>query len=223
MLYSEETVRSNIRNRDGKRVFFLGSEDTLTPSARDYLQRERIEILPAHQAKIQEYRLENGAIFHQKPEDHTHLRGDILVPKTHPVIAFRGAMDTLQAQLLLAQAAVPEKLRQDVGEVLTLARNIIRWDVMEEPARLERLCGLTEAELRRRSHDPGKFYGVPHFMPAWEDGQAVLQLNLARCAARNAELAAAHAFANQRSDLLQVLNRMSSMLYILMIQAKKEG
>ena len=54
MLYTEETVRANIRNRDGKRVFFLARGDTLTPGARDFLGQERIEILPGEQAKIQE-------------------------------------------------------------------------------------------------------------------------------------------------------------------------
>ena len=103
MLFSEENVKANIRNRDGKRVFYLQNGDSLTPSARDFLQRERIEILPASLAKPEEYRLENGAVLPEKPEHYTHLRGNILVPKTHPVIAFRGAMDCLQAELLLAQ------------------------------------------------------------------------------------------------------------------------
>ena len=50
MLYTEQTVRENLRNRDGKRVFYLGDGDRLTASARDYLSRERIEVLPATQA-----------------------------------------------------------------------------------------------------------------------------------------------------------------------------
>lgn len=204
-------------------MFFLGNEDTLTPSAKDWLRRERIEILPAQQAKIEEYHLENGAVFREKPEQYTHLRGDILVPKTHPVIAFRGAMDLLQAQLLLAQAAAPEDMRAELGEILALARNIIRWDVLQEPANIDKLCGLTDREIRERSHFPQKYYGIPHFMPEYTDGAAILQLNLARCTARQAELAAAHAFADQRHDLLLALNRMSSMLYILMIRVKREG
>ena len=108
MLFSEENVRANIRNRDGKRVFYLQNGDSMTPSARDFLQRERIEILPASLAKPEEYRLENGAVLPEKPEHYTHLRGNILVPKTHPVITFRGTMDCLQAELLLAQQAAPE-------------------------------------------------------------------------------------------------------------------
>lgn len=223
MLYSEENVKSNIRNREGKRVFFLGNEDTLTPSARDWLRREKIDILPAGQAKIQEYQLENGAVFREKPEHYTHLRGDTLVPKTHPVIAFRGMMDLLQAQLLLAQAAAPENIQDDLGQLLQLARNIIRWDVLQEPADCHKLCGLSQQEIREHSHYPQKYYGVPHFMPESMDGASMLQINLTRCTARQAELAAAHAFGDQRKDLLQALNRMSSMLYILMIRIKREG
>jgi ethanolamine utilization cobalamin adenosyltransferase len=225
MLFSEENVKANIRNRDGKRVFYLGSGDTLTPSARDFLQRERIEILPGHMAKPEKYRLENGATFTKKPEYYTHLRGNILVPKTHPVIAFRGMMDSLQAELLLAQQMAPEGLRRDIGEILMLARNILRWDVMQEPARVDKLCGLTAEELRSHSHRPQEYYGQPHFMPEYTDGTALLQLNRARCAARAAELAAVQAFTEangtcRREDLLQVLNRLSSMLYILMIRLK---
>ena len=227
MLFSEENVKANIRNRSGKRVFYLSDADTLTPSARDWLRRERIEILPASQARPEVYHLENGALFPEKPEQYTHLQGDVLVPKTHPRIAFRGAMDSLQAQLLLTQAAVAAPMQKDVGEILTLARNILRWDVLEEPAKMDNLCGLSPDEIRSHSHRPQDYYGVAHFMPAYTDGNAILQLNLARTTARSAELAAAHAFTAPdgtctRTDLLQALNRMSSMLYILMLQLKKE-
>ncbi len=225
MLYSEENVRHAIRNRAGKRVFFLGAGDHLTPSARDFLRREHIALLPADQAKPEEYRLENGSVFREKPEHYTHLRGNTLVPKTHPVIAFRGAMDTLEAELLLAQQALGPELREQVGQVLSLARSILRWEVMEEPVEDLLLCGLTLQQQREHSHRPQDFYGQPHFMPEHTDGPEILQLNRARCAARAAELAAVRAFTDEagnptREDLLRALNRMSSMLYILMIRKK---
>ena len=227
MLYSQENVRCGIRNREGKRVFYLADSDTLTPAARDWLQQEKIPVLPAELAKPDHYLLENGATFQEKPEQFTHLRGNILVPKTHPVIAFRGAMDTLQAQLLLAQQAAREPLRSHLGEILALARNILRWDVMQERAAVDKLCGLTLSEQRSRSHTPQKYYGQPHFMPEHTDAAILLQVNLCRCTARAAELAAARAFTDEngncsRPDLLQLLNRMSSMLYILMIQLKAD-
>ena len=224
MLYSEQSVRENIRNRNGKRVFFLGKGDQLTSSARDLLSRERIEILPAEQAKIDVYRLAGGGFSEEKPEHMTHLHGDVLVRKNHPRILFRGKLDTLEAELILCQIA-DEALVNPVGEILDLVRNIIRWEVLEEPAKVEKLCGLTEAEIRKRSHFPQDYYGQPHFMPSAADGMVMARLNRARCAAREAELAAVEAFSDRegnptRVDLIRCLNRVSSMIYILMVQRK---
>ena len=224
MLYSEEAVRANIRNRDGKRVFYLGKGDQLTSSARDWLCRERIEILPAEQAKPQRYCLLNGGYVEQKPEHMTHLYGDVLVPKTHPRILFRGKMDTLESELILCQLA-DKSLEGPVGEILGLARQIIRCEVLGEPLKWDTLCGLTESEQRKRSHFPQEYYGQPHFMPSFADGMVIARLNRARCAAREAELASVTAFADRegnitRQDIPQALNRMSSMLYLLMIQKK---
>ena len=92
MLYNEEAVRDNIRNRDGKRVFYLAKGDQLTSSARDYLGRERIEILPAEQAKPERYKLLSGGYLEEKPEHMTHLNSQYLVPKNHPRILFRGKL-----------------------------------------------------------------------------------------------------------------------------------
>ena len=226
MLWNEEAVRGNIRNREGKRVFCLAKGDQLTSAARDYLSRQRIPILPADQAKKERWQLLSGGYVEEKPEHMTHLNGDVLVPKTHPRILFRGKMDTLEAELILCQLAAPE-LTTPVGEVLSLARQLIRCDVLEEPLVWDKLCGLTEEEQRRRSHFPQDYYGQPHFMPSAADGPVIARLNRARCAAREAELAAANAFSDRdgsptRPDLLKALNRMSSMLYILMVQTKSK-
>lgn len=224
MLYTEDMVRMNIRNREGKRVFYLGKGDTLTPSARDWLGRERIQILSAETAKPVEYLLLGGGALKEKPEHMTHLNGNVLVPKTHPRIRFRGAMDSLEAELLLCQLECG-KWRTELGEILGLARLLIRWEVMDEPVVEGKLCGLTEQEQRLRSHRPQDFYGQAHFMPEASDGAAILHLNRCRTAARAAELAAAAAFTDadgncRRVDILRALNRMSSMIYILMIREK---
>ena len=226
MLYNQENVRDNLRNRDGKRVFYLAKGDQLTSSARDFLSRERIEILPAELAKPQSYRLLNGACLEEKPEHMTHLDAQILVPKNHPRILFRGKMDTLEAELILCQLAA-ERLITPVGEILALARRLIRCDVLNEPVPEGKLCGLTGDEQRRRSHFPQDYYGQPHFMPGVEDGEVIVRLNRARCAAREAELAGVTAFCDRegnptRPDILRSLNRMSSMLYLLMIQEKSK-
>jgi len=227
MLWNETAVRENIRNREGKRVFYLGKGDQLTSGARDWLSRERISILSAEQAKQETYRLPNGGILTEKPEHMTHLNGDVLVPKTHPRIRFRGKMDTLEAELILCQLAEPG-LVTPVGEVLALARRLIRCDVLEEPLKSEKLLGMTEEELRRRSHFPQEYYGQPHFAPSAAEGAVIARLNRARCAAREAELAAVEAFSDRegnptRLDILRSLNRISSAIYLLMVQQKAKG
>lgn len=226
MLYTEETVKSNIRNREGKRVFYLGKKDQLTSGARDYLARQRIEILSADQAKPDRYRLSGGGYAEEKPEHMTHLRGDVLVPKCHPVIAFRGKLDSFQGELILAQLEIPGE-RQRLGEILAFSRNLIRCDVMQEPVAMEKLCGLTEQELRSRSHFPQDYYAKAHFMPEAADGMKIARLNRLRCFARETELAAADAFRDRdgnctREDILRALNRMSSMLYIMMIENRNQ-
>ena len=228
MLYTEETVRENLRSREGRRVFFLGKNDRLTSAARDYLSRERIEILPAEEAKPERYRLLGGGYAEDKPEHMTHLDGITLAPKTHPRIVFRGKMDTLEARLLACRLAVPE-FDRELGELLDYTRILLRREVLGEPVGDQTLFGLTEGELRKRSHFPQDYYGQPHFMPEAADGPKMVQLNLARCAAREAELAAAAAFVTSdgqvtRADLLRAMNRLSSAIYLLMIrQKRKEG
>ena len=222
MLYDETAVRANLRNREGQRIFFLGKADRLTPSARDFLSRERIPILPAEEAKAERYRLLSGGWCEEKPEHMTNLNAEVLVPKTHPRIRFRGAMDTLESELMLCKLKTGIR---ELDEILGLARRLIRCDVLEEPVGDVTLCGLTEGEQRRRSHFPQEYYGQPHFMPEAEDGERILLLNRCRCAARAAELAACEAFSDReglptRVDLLRAMNRMSSMLYILMIRQK---
>ena len=42
-LFTESSVRACIRVKDGRRVFYLGPGDRLTPSAREWLRQERID------------------------------------------------------------------------------------------------------------------------------------------------------------------------------------
>ena len=228
MLYTEEAVRNNLRSREGKRVFFLGKNDNLTSAARDYLQRERIEILPAEQARPERYRLLGGGYVEEKPEHMTHLDGVTLAPKTHPRILFRGKLDSLEARLILCQLKATE-FERELSELLSYTRKLLRWEVRGGKAEDCTLFGVRRQALRQRSHFPQDYYGQPHFMPEAADGEIMAQLNLARVAAREAELAAAAAFTDRdgqvtRPDLIKAMNRLSSAIYLLMIrQKRKEG
>lgn len=202
-VYTAEAVKANVRVRDGKRVFYLAAGDHLTPAARDWLKQDQVEILPMAQQTV------------NKGENVTHLRADLLVPKTDPRIAFRGWLDRLQAEILLC-GPTPE-----LREILTVLRQIMRCDVMGEPLTIETVCGLTEAQLRERSHHPMQYYGQPHFMPDFSDSPGLLQMNRLRTLIRQTELAGWHAIPD-RTDILRMLNRLSSLIWILMVQRKKE-
>ena len=226
MLYTAENVRDNIRNRDGNRVFYLGKGDNLTSEARDFLHRERIEILSAEKARVEEYRTLDGGFFREKPENMTHLRGDILVKKDHPRILFRGAIDNLEAELLFAQ--IETGLISPLQDALDAVRKLIAADVLEKEAEEIKLGGMDAGQLRKRSHFPQEYYGIPHFMPQVSDGRKILILNKCRCAARRAELQAVQAFQDRegnctRPDIIRALNRLSSFLYLLMIEEKAKS
>ncbi len=222
MLYTEQAVRDNVRNRNGKRVFYLSAEDRLTPAARSWLRLEHIEVCDVQEAGRQEP-------LPHKPEHMTHLNAQTLVPKDHPRIALRGMVDALEAELLLCQkdAGAEEKLSGALEEILAAVRNAMRCEVLEEPMPEMKLCGMSAGELRERSHHPEKYYGQPHFMPKASDDRLLLSLNRIRSMVRQCELAAYRAFQGadgipKREDLILFWNRLSSLLWILIVQRKKE-
>ena len=158
----------------------------------------------------------------------THLRGNILVPKTHPRIAFRGGIDTLEAELLLCAQAADGPLRQTLCAMLDFVRSLIRADVLDEPVQAVRFLGLDGDGLREHSHHPEREEGQPHFLPAPEDPPILLRLNRLRTVVRQTELLACHAFSRPdgtlaRPDIVKALNRLSSLCWILMIRVKRGG
>ena len=157
----------------------------------------------------------------------THLNGNILVPKYHPRIAFRGMIDALEAETLLTQRAAADypKLVAELEEVLSFVRNFIRCDVLDEPLQEVRLCGYSAAQLREYSHYPDKHLGQPHFLPSHTDSPALLAVNRLRTLVRQTELSAYAAFkdadgAVTRGDIILGLNRLSSLMWIMMCKLK---
>lgn len=206
----------------------------ITPLAREFLAGRGIRLVEAPQAGRGMPRhpvQENGAYtyldaatgrgYEQKPEHMTHLRGNLLVEKTHPRIALRGKLDSFQAELLLVQCAAAEAgntaLTGALEELLGYVRAVLGAEVRDKPfpAEKETLLGLTPAELREESHHIPERLGIPHPVLDYTAGETVLRLNRLRTQAREAELAAAQAFGQERGDLIQALNRLSSAIYIL--------
>lgn len=211
----------------------VGRDQKLTPGARDWLAAHKIQaVFPAGREDpaaptSAKYRTLFGATLNEKPEHMTHLKGNILVRKDHPRIAFRGMIDALEGELMLAQQASREypALVKELGEALDLVRRLIRCDVLDEPVGELRLCGYDAGQLREYSHYPDKYLGQPHFLPAYTDGPALLAVNKVRTLVRQTELSAYAAFKDvegnvTRGDIILALNRLSSLMWIMMIKLK---
>ncbi len=166
----------------------------------------------------------DGGCYEQKPEHLTQLHGKKLVAKDHPRIVLRGALDQLQAEILILQDQVGDcpALVADLGDVLGRCRNILKAEVLEQPLEDTRVIGLNDAELRDRSHHPKQHFGIEHVLPEHGMDKVVLDLNLLRTRVRATEICAVTAFRGdcgvERPDLIQALNRMSSAVYVMMLK-----
>lgn len=164
-----------------------------------------------------------------KPAHMAQLDATHFAPKTAPRFVFRGRMDTLHAHFLLAAAQARRFNLADLVDYLeTLSaycREITSAEYHGREVAPLQLAGLSEAEIREASHWPERTLGIPHVAPAPGDHEMLLQLNLLRCQAREAELVAASAFTGPdgqptRPDLMTALNRLSSAVYYLILLFK---
>ena len=85
----------------------------------------------------------------------------------------------------------------------------------------DRIIGLTHEEIRERSHNPMKFYSIKQMvLPDYSFGKVYALLNELRTAVRETEVAAVRAFRRQtvyeRRDIVETLNRLSSVMHIMM-------
>ena len=169
---------------------------------------------------------ETGAFYFEKPEHMTHLYGNVLVPKDHKRIYFRGKLDSLETifvlnQTLLLEMGEDQSLIDDLQDILESLREMMRCDVMDEPFRRDYIIGLNHKELREHSHNPMKFYHIKQVvLPDYTLGKSYALLNQLRAAVRETEVAAAAAFhvgkEYLRQDIIEELNRMSSAMHIIM-------
>ncbi|HIU76785.1 MAG TPA: cobalamin adenosyltransferase [Candidatus Pelethocola excrementipullorum] len=163
----------------------------------------------------------------EKPEHMTHLKGDHLVYKDHPRIAFRGAIDSLESEIILLQIITESlemtRLTDDLEEIIKNIRWLLRCEVSGEPVGEVVMQGMDTDEMRAHSHHPSQYYGMKHFLPTYRHGDIVAHLNKLRTRSREVELAAYRAFKTEtgdveREDIIRVLNRLSSLFWIMMFK-----
>ena len=159
----------------------------------------------------------------------TSLGGSALVPKTHVRIAFRGAIDTLEAEVIEAQVLASEqrdgKTCAYLGEVLDLLRLIMAAEVKGTPLPPPFLFGMEAEEIHRLV---GEMDWKTSPFPSHTQGPLAARINTLRAKVREAELLSVKVFgpqdeakAAERQDIILALNRLSSALWWLFVETTR--
>jgi ethanolamine utilization cobalamin adenosyltransferase len=212
-----------------------------TPAALDFLKERGITPVYASAAVLDasfkplpkgSFIGPDGEVLDHKPEGLTHLSGRQLVPKNHPIIVFRGRLDSLCAKIISAQCLGAQAGRDDfisdLEEILNFVRALLPAELKGEKVPDFNLLGLDAAGIRERSHNPVKYFGHRHMKSTWKMGPLPVALNELRTQVRETELAAANALQDtkgnsSRDDIILALNRLSSLFYVLMFKYLPEG
>jgi len=212
----------------------------MTPAAQDFIREHGIKLcyrapctgadamtvtpIPNENGHARYIDASTGAALEGKPEDMTHLRGNLLVPKTNPRIELRGRLDSLMARIveveIMADEAGETALLSDLEELLDFTRKLLAAEVKDEPLPSIRLLGLDSQAVREHSQQVRRYYGIDHPVPSYRMGKLCAALNGLRTQVREAELSACRAFTQDgavtRTDIVEGLNRLSSCVYIIL-------
>ena len=140
----------------------------------------------------------------------TSLSGTILVPKAHGRIAFRGSIDTLEAEIIEAQvlsaslgadaqSSAESECCGHLGEILDYLRAIMAAEVKETPLPPPFLFGMDAEEIHRASHNIEGSLGAAPQLPSYTQGPLAARLNTIRAKVREAELLAVRVFGPRTS------------------------
>lgn len=217
----ENNIKLKVRENEEKTS---ASEDSEIREWKKPKEAQALNVTDKKDKIVTRYVTEEGAFLEEKPEHMTSLYGNVLVFKDHKRIIFRGKVDSLECQIVMAQVNMQKlgltKLVDDLQEVLDYVRSIIRCEVLGEELKDTELLGMDSDKLREVSHNPKKYYGIGHFFPDYKMGEAVASINILRAATREVELAAYSAFKmpngkTERDDIIKGLNRLSSLYWIM--------
>lgn len=248
-------------HKNKEKRFTVPQGSVITPAARDFLRAKNIEvriegegILDLNKSTYSTSKpttsrvktaassrknnsglrktLQDNKQVPEKPEHVTHLRGNILVNKTEPIIAYRGQLDLFQCELVEAQLFFLQigeiELVQQMEEIAEFSCRLMFCEVKNEPFEFASLIDYSVSELRELSHDPKRYFGVEHSRMNYEYGPVVAKLHRLRAKSREVELYANRTFTKEngyceRTDIIQALNRLSSAFYILTCKVRSRG
>lgn len=148
----------------------------------------------------------------------TDLNAELRVEKTDARIVFRGKVDTLESEILLALCDSPTEYQGLLLDAVNLLRQVMSSGVTGKPLTAWTLGGMNAENVQKLSHNPEKMGFAGHIQPSVSNGRLSLQMNRLRALTREAELAAIHAYPEEREDLLLAMNRLSSYFYVLQLR-----
>jgi ethanolamine utilization cobalamin adenosyltransferase len=210
--------------------FCLPEGAKLTPAARQFLNDHRIKLISSPQTQAASL-IPSQTPEGKKPEHFTHLWGSTLTPKTHPRIKLRGKLDSFQALLIAVIIEVNSQgyleLAQDLKELLNYVRQILAAEVKGEDLPPLTWRGYSDESIHKFSHNPQEQFGIGHLLPDPEQGKIMAALNCLRTKIREVELCAVETFYRgelvEREDIIKSLNRLSSLIYVLMLKFSSGG
>ncbi|HWQ78125.1 MAG TPA: phosphate propanoyltransferase [Anaerovoracaceae bacterium] len=243
MIVTESDLRANWA-KEKQTVLEIPQGSVITPSAREFIRNKGICVKIGGKGIIDFTNQTYNAAVHSKPEEPekaqssreaekpeymTHLNGKKLVVKSDPVIRLRGELDSFITQLVETQIWFISKggtgMAEKLEEVLVFCRGLMQAEVLERKFVFPTVFGLNKEQIREVSHNPMKYFGINHSHVSKAHGMSVAKLQVLRAKSREVELAAVDAFVApegqcSREDIVSALNRLSSILYILICLEK---
>ncbi len=243
LIVTESDLRANWA-KEKITVLRIPPGSVITPPAREFISNKGIRVEIDGEGAVDFTGLTYNTVIHSKkdeavpktpaakavkPEYMTHLNGKKLVLKSDPVIRLRGELDSFISQLVETQLWFISKgytgMAEKLEEVVVFCRSLMQAEVLEKEFAFPLVFGFDKEQLREVSHNPMKYFGVKHSFVSRKHGMSVAKLHVLRAKSREVELTAVNAFATadgkcSREDIVSALNRLSSVLYILVCLEK---
>lgn len=221
----------------------------ITPSAKSYLNEKKITIKFVESDTLNND--SNASSIDEEPQKTNHHQSlpvnktvktdslgkypDSLVPH-HPHfqtyddyerLIWLSKMDALQANIIEIQMRLSSnvKLTQELGEVLTFTRRLLRVEERGESLGRVELLELSESDIHSIILNPKKHFGIDYFYPDYQYGLEIVLLNSLRTTIREVELFTYQLFAQQENvegskDVLGALNLLTSVCWLMMFKSK---
>ncbi|MDL2237355.1 hypothetical protein LJC56_05955 [Christensenellaceae bacterium OttesenSCG-928-K19] len=159
-------------------------------------------------------------------ESKTQLRGKETVFKDDVCIMLRGEIDSLMARAVITCAYAKQYGHTDIisgtEDVVRVLREITRSEALGEPCEAGEILGMDFEELRTVSQHPKSELGAEHYFPDENTDMMTAMLNMLRADVRRAERQCVEAMDEHpaAASMQIVLNRLSSAVYILMLESR---